>query len=222
MFTGVEAVVFDLDGTLIPTMQRFAEIASSVMQQHFGVDPDWARARYTATSGVPFFEQLEKIFPANAKNSSAAAQFESEKCRQCGHVKPSASVVKVLSELRGRGFRLAVSSNNFESMVFESLRGPTQKLFDVICGFRPGFEKGERHFAFISDRLQLSRDRMLFVGDSLSDLTTAHRCGVPFMGLAGTFSRRDFLEKDARAEVSDSFASLLDALSKASHYREVS
>src|SRR5690349_24162511 len=73
------AVLFDLDGTLIDTMQTFADVAAGVMVEHHGMDRATARAAYLTTSGIPFFKQLEVIAPGDARNAAAAAEFEREK-----------------------------------------------------------------------------------------------------------------------------------------------
>src|ERR1700742_4647011 len=62
------AVLFDLDGTLIDTMQVFADVAADVMVRHHALDRTAARTAYLATSGIPFFQQLEKIVPGDASN----------------------------------------------------------------------------------------------------------------------------------------------------------
>ena len=72
----VRAVVLDLDGTLVDTMQTFADVASDVMASAFGISRAWGRARYLQTSGIPFFQQLEIIMPGNSANQRVAQRFE--------------------------------------------------------------------------------------------------------------------------------------------------
>ena len=60
-----EALIFDLDGTLVPTMQGFAKIAADVIHEHFQWDRSRAHEAYLQTSGIPFFQQLECLFHRN-------------------------------------------------------------------------------------------------------------------------------------------------------------
>jgi beta-phosphoglucomutase-like phosphatase (HAD superfamily) len=69
-------ILFDMDGTLVDTMQVFADVAAGVMVKHHGLDRARARAAYLATSGIPFFQQLEVIVPGHAGHAAAAAEFE--------------------------------------------------------------------------------------------------------------------------------------------------
>jgi phosphoglycolate phosphatase-like HAD superfamily hydrolase len=62
----------------------------------------------------------------------------------------------------------------------------------VICGFRPGFEKGKDHFDFIMNQLKVSTKELLFCGDSLKDKERAAINHVPFVGRLGLFRREEF------------------------------
>ena len=60
-----QLLVFDLDGTLIDTMGDYADKAAALIRDHYGTPKDEARRRYFETSGVPFEQQLEQIFPGD-------------------------------------------------------------------------------------------------------------------------------------------------------------
>ena len=64
----IRLVVFDVDGTLIDTMQSFADYAALLMKDHYGVEFSEARSVYFETSGLPFRKQLAQIFPGNRMN----------------------------------------------------------------------------------------------------------------------------------------------------------
>src|SRR5258705_9170049 len=111
------AVLFDLDGTLIDTMQTFADVAAGVMVEHHGMDRATARAAYLTTSGIPFFKQLEVIAPGDARNAAAAAEFERGKVIATADVEADAPTLDALVALRARGIKLAVCSTNFQDQV---------------------------------------------------------------------------------------------------------
>src|SRR5215469_6467607 len=69
-------VLCDLDGTLIDSMPTLAEIAAEVMEEVYETTAPLARELYLATCGLPFFAQLEEIYPGDPRNARASSMFE--------------------------------------------------------------------------------------------------------------------------------------------------
>jgi phosphoglycolate phosphatase-like HAD superfamily hydrolase len=188
------AYLFDFDGTLVDTMQGFADIAADVISTHHPeISFDEARRKYLETSGNPFFKQLEMILPGDPLNSKMSANFEERKID--GFFKSSFSddVRYTIESLRARGDIAGVASNNFQELIdrFVEREG---LVFDIVLGFREGFEKGKQHFDFVIDRFSLERSDLTFVGDSLKDAEKAFDNNLQFVGICGTFNRDDFRE----------------------------
>jgi phosphoglycolate phosphatase-like HAD superfamily hydrolase len=204
-----KVVVFDLDGTLIPTMQGFADIAASVICEVHS-EWDFARARqaYLDTSGIPFFQQLKVIFPAGVNNAAVAAEFERRKEVFSKDALIPEENILALRELRRRGFGLAVSSNNFERLVKHSVLQNAGDVFDEICGYRDGFAKGREHFAWLQAHFDVKPAEMLFIGDSLSDMRAAMANSIAFMGVLGTFSETEFRAIDPKVRLLQTVAQL--------------
>ncbi len=74
------AFLFDFDGTLVDTMDGFADIAGRVIHEvHPEMSFKEARANYMKTSGAPFFQQCEILFPGHSTNAEKVRIFEEEK-----------------------------------------------------------------------------------------------------------------------------------------------
>ena len=71
----VRVLVFDLDGTLVPTMDDYADRAAQLMEEAFGTPFDEARRSYFATSGLPFERQLRQLYPGQ-ETDPVAERFE--------------------------------------------------------------------------------------------------------------------------------------------------
>lgn len=201
-------IVFDLDGTLVPTMRGFADIAGRVIEKTYGWTFAKAREAYLETSGIAFFKQLEVLFPKDDRNGVAAEQFETEKKVHFFSQEISDDVKQTLADLRETGMFLAVSSNNFEFLVQRFISRTAPGIFHYLCGFKDGFEKGKDHFDFLEEGLSVSRADMLFVADSLSDLKTARSEGVAFVALEGTFPKEAFTKLDAGTRVIQSITQI--------------
>lgn len=183
-----KAIVFDFDGTLVDTMQKYGDIAADVMVEYFGSDHAWARQKYFETSGVPFIQQLGTLFPGNSKTKDAAEAYEHRKNQYVETYQVPESTKQVVNDLRERGFAVAVSSNNFEASL-ERFVARSGLSFSHIMGYRDGFRKGEQHLRHMQTRSGAAPEEVLFVGDSLHDAAVAQQNGVSFVARAGTFDK---------------------------------
>jgi phosphoglycolate phosphatase len=204
----LRAVLFDLDGTLIDTMQAFADVAAGVIARHHGIPHDTARAAYLATSGAPFFQQLEQIAPGDARNAAAVAEFEHDKLVATAGVEPDAQTVAALAALRAKGLRIAVCSNNFQAQV-DAFVDACPAAIDLGLGFGGGLAKGALQFDRACERFGCSRDELLFCGDSIADYHLATAAGVRFVARLGTFAAADFARAAPDIRAVDHVADLL-------------
>ncbi len=189
-------VIFDFDGTLVDSMGSFADLAADLMVRHYRVSWEQARESYLNTSGLPFFEQVELLFPGSHDNRQVAQEFELHKKKNYLSTPLFAEVPEALSQLKERGCRVVVSSNNGQEIVDEYLDhcSALSLSFDMVLGYRQGFSKGKDHFYHVLKSFSLSPESALFVGDSLQDAQKALSFGVDFVGRLGTFTRSHFQE----------------------------
>ena len=186
-----KVLLCDLDGTLIDTMPTLADLATDVMAEIYGTPGILARELYVATCGLPFIKQLDSIFPGDARNQKASDLFEGRKPERCNQVRMSSDVHHALTQLKNRGVGIVVSSNNGVDNVATFARN-ADFAFDLTLGFGGGLAKGRPHIERAEAQFGVDRSKMLFIGDSLHDGDVADREGIPFVGLAGTFSFERF------------------------------
>jgi len=117
-------------------------------------------------AGLPFFEQLEVIFPGDSRNEVAADEYETTKKRSYLTKKPFKDVQKTMQNLKARGIKAIISSNNFQELV-DNLVNRIGIKFDMVLGWRKNFSKGHDHFSHVRKRLGCKMDEMIFIGDSL-------------------------------------------------------
>lgn len=206
-------IFFDLDGTLVDTMQIYADFAADLIASRYPVERAVAREQYLETSGLPFIHQLEVLFPGDAKNAETDRIFEAGKLARVEHVRLDPATRALLDDLHGRGFVLAISSGN------------TQENVDAFCareslpvrfplGFKPdGFAKGEPHFRRVEEVLPASRSEMLFIGDSLRDGELAAAGHVSFIAKLGTFTKEEFAARLPNAPTVSSLHEIVNFLS---------
>ena len=207
---GRKAYLFDFDGTLVDTMGGFADIAGRVISEyHSEMSFEVARKNYLLTSGAPFKQQLEILFPGHEKNREIEAIFEEEK--KYGFFKQTfdEDVKCTIKTLRSRGDIACVSSNNFQTLIDKFVRREGLE-FDAVLGFKDGFQKGKDHFELLMKKFSLTKGDLTFVGDSLKDAEKAIGFGIKFIGKCGTFKRDDFLKLDKNIVTVNILKEILD------------
>lgn len=185
------AIMFDFDGTIVDSMSAFADIAAEVMSKYLPIEAKEARRRYLETSGIPFFQQLEVIFPGNDLNRKTANEFEAKKLEGYYDEPLYDDAIETIARLRSSGLFTVISSNNFQELVDRFVEKKSIK-FDVVLGFKEGFEKGADHFRYIERLWQLTKNEIIFVGDSIKDGERAIGYGIEFIGKEGTFTGDEF------------------------------
>jgi phosphoglycolate phosphatase-like HAD superfamily hydrolase len=204
-----KVLLCDLDGTLIDTMPVLADLATEVMADIYGTPRPLARELYLATCGLPFISQLGDIYPGDPRNQAASDRFEAEKPAHCRSARMPARTQSALATLQANGVRVAVSSNNGRENV-ENFAADSQFPFDLVMGYGNGLAKGRPHIQMIERVFGVGRAEMLFIGDSLHDGEIASRENIPFVGVAGTFSRESFQLRFPTYPVVNQFGDLLD------------
>jgi phosphoglycolate phosphatase-like HAD superfamily hydrolase len=199
----------DLDGTLIDSMPTLADLATDVMERMYGTPRMLARELYLATCGLPFIKQLEEVFPGDPRNPIASDLFEARKPARCNTIRMSPETRRALEHMRSLGVRIGVSSNNGTENV-DAFQNNADFTFDLVLGFGGGLAKGRPHLDKASAVFGVGRQEMLFVGDSLHDGEIAEKEGVPFVGIAGTFSADRFTLRFPHVPVVKRFAALPD------------
>ncbi|MDB4980676.1 MAG: hypothetical protein JWM82_1428 [Myxococcales bacterium] len=201
------ALLCDLDGTLIDSMPTLADLATDVMEAIYGTPRLLARELYVATCGLPFVKQLEEIYPGDPRNAGASDTFEARKPERCDQIRMPAETRRALERMRSFGVKIAVSSNNGLANVATFARNAAFP-FDLVLGFGDGLAKGRPHLDATTRAFGVGRQEMLFVGDSLHDGEIAEREGIPFVGVATTFSPERFSLRFPRVPVIRKFSSL--------------
>ncbi|OVE82338.1 hypothetical protein BVY03_01105 [bacterium K02(2017)] len=207
-------IVFDLDGTLVDSMQGFNELASEIINKYFAVDKQTASQMYRDTSGIPFRYQIQKLFGDHDMAATAVDEFEFSKLNDSRSTTFFEDVPKGLRDLGDLGYNLCVSSNNHHENV-ETVVEPVKENFSLILGYKDNFLKGKQHFDFIQKELNISTEQMLFVGDSLHDAQKSYELKIPFIARLGTFSAEDFDELKIPMLKIDNLNMLID------HFKEV-
>lgn len=188
----MQAVIFDLDGTLIDTLEDLAAAMNHALGRA-GLPPrpvdDY---RQLVGWGAPVL--VERALPPGADDALRAAVLADFRDYYGAHAldrtAPYPGVPALLAALRARRLPLAVLSNkpdDFTRSIVASLFGPA--AFAVVRGARDGAPRKPDPAAAmtVARLLAVPAPRCLFVGDSEVDVRTARAARMVPIGVTWGF-----------------------------------
>lgn len=188
---GIRVLVLDFDGTVADTMTYLTELAAGLLVARYGMDREEARRAYVDTTGLPFVQQMEILYPGDDRNAETVRLFESDKRESMGRFDLFPDVGSTVAALRGAGIKVCVSSGNFADLILDFM-APRDLEVDLVMGFRPGFEKGRDHFEYAMREFGSDPGSTVFVGDSIKDGERAEEAGIGFIGKTGLVTGEEF------------------------------
>lgn len=202
----LKAVIFDLDGTLLDTLQDIANAANTVLANN-GF-PIHQIDDYRRFIGSGINKLISRALPRDKQNPETVVALAEEFRAEYGRhwnvtTRVYSGVPEMLDGLKVRRIRLAVLSNkphDFTQQCVDSLlHGWT---FKAVMGYNDKIPpKPDPNGAIqIASKLNLPPSRILVLGDSDIDMKTAIAAGMfPVGALWGFRSREELLENGAKA-----------------------
>ena len=189
----IKAVLFDLDGTLLNTLDDIAESANFLLER-FGHPTHSVDAyRYFVGNGV---ENLIKvILPEEARTPETLQSMKKIYLERYGahsldKTRPYDGVPEITAELKSMPLKLAVVSNKPDADTkFTVSRTFAEGIFDVVAGGKSGMPL-KPDPAIVHDVLGtfgISPAEALMVGDTSVDLLTAQNAGCVSVGVLWGF-----------------------------------
>jgi len=189
----IKYIMFDFDGTLVDSMTFLENNAVLLLMEFYNLSKKEATRHYRETTGLPFIQQMEIIFPTKKElNSKTVEQFEEMKIDRIYEQELFPDSLNVLKALKKRGYNLGISSGTIEEIISEYLRRIKLDLVDDVLGWKPGFEKGKNHFDYVIKKYKIKNSNIVFIGDSLWDAKRAKNNQIDFIGKIGMFYQNDF------------------------------
>lgn len=188
-----QLVIFDMDGTILDTLQDLADATNVVLKNNGYPTHSIDRIRQFVGNGIG--KLIERALPGGTDAQTQARilrEFSDYYRVHCAdHTKPYEGVCEMLLALRAEGVRTAVVSNKADFAVQALVADYFNGLFDFALGetaARPKKPAPDMVLAAI-EACGVPQERAVFVGDSEVDVETAQNAGV--RGVFVTWGFRD-------------------------------
>jgi len=189
-----EAAIFDLDGTLVNSLDDLADSANAVLRRHGFPIHDVEAYRYFVGNGSS--RLIERILPKDrASDAAFVRDFMAEyKERYAAHLldqtKPYEGIMEMLEELQRCGIPMAVCTNKHQSAaeaIMEELF--PRDMFCEIIGDQDGLPRkpDPSKVLHIMNNMGVMGDKTLYFGDTSVDMDTARNAGTFAVGVLWGF-----------------------------------
>lgn len=201
--SAIGMVVFDLDGTLVDSLQDIGETANECLEL-LGL-PTHPVPTYRYMVGEGFVSLCERAIGQTHPDllprmfELARARY---RCRALRHTRPYIGVAELVSAARAAGLRTAVLSNKPHDMTVRIVEHfwPNGE-FDRVLGFQPTTPRKPVPTSLLSicAALGVPPETTVLVGDTPTDVHTAKNAGAGGIAVTWGFRTREDL-LDAGAE----------------------
>lgn len=200
----LKAVIFDLDGTLLYTLQDLTNAVNTGLLAADMPQRTTEEIRGFVGNGVAML--IARTIQGGKENPkynmilSAFREYYKEHCSD--NTVPYEGIPEFLNRLKNAGIKTAVTSNKPDSAVKVLCGGFFPKLIDAALGDIEGQKrKPEPDMLYKAmDILNVNKDEVIYVGDSEVDIVTAKNAGLKCISVSWGFKDRDFLAAN-KAEV---------------------
>lgn len=193
----ISTVIFDLDGTLLNTLDDLADGVNYALSVCRLPERTLEEIREFVGNGVlslmelsipqgqsnPMFEECLTVFKDYySKNMQVKTR-------------PYEGILSLLETLRAAGYKIAIVSNKFDSAVKELSREYFKGYIGVAIGESSRIHRKPSPVCVYKalEELKAIGEEAIYVGDSDIDVRTAHNAGIPCVGVTWGFRDREIL-----------------------------
>lgn len=196
----INTVIFDLDGTLLDTIEDITNSVNYVMLECGYYCKTTPEVQASVGNGVK--KLMRRMLPEGCDKKTVDRCVELFKAHYAKgmnkETKPYYGVIDVLKDLKTREFKIAVISNKFDSAVKELCDKYFGDLIDIAMGQRDTIsEKPAPDMVFeVINALGVKEENCVYIGDSEVDIQTANNAGIPCLSVVWGYKDIDFLYKN--------------------------
>lgn len=192
----IKTVIFDLDGTLLNTLEDLKEATNFALSKYNYPTRTLEEVRCFVGNGVR--KLIERAVPENCQNVEECLSVFKQNYSEImyNHTAPYNGILKILSDLKANGIKTGVVSNKFDSAVKELCKKYFADLIDIAIGQADDVPKKPAPDGVFKAMRELGADKLstIYVGDSDVDVATAKNANLPCIGVTWGFRDREYLK----------------------------
>lgn len=211
-----EAIVFDLDGTLTDTLTDLKNSVNFALGEMNFPERSLDEVRQFVGNGVRrlIYLSVPENTPDEISEQCLSIFKEHYKSNSLVETKPYDGIVPMLESLKNKGIKTAVVTNKMQEAAVDIVEKFFSGLIDEAIGQVDGIaQKPQPDGVYAAlKKLEVTKDKAVYVGDSDVDCKTAHNAGIPCIGVSWGFRGRKVLAENGADYIIDSPSELLELI----------
>lgn len=206
----IEALIFDLDGTLIDSAPDLQAAANRMLVDLGRREVDVKEVQMMIGDGVPklverCFAATGEIPPEDEFQRHVQAFITDYEPRSSELTVPFPGAIAALERLKARGLPLAICTNKVYGATMQILKGlDMAQYFDVVIGgdTLPGIKKPDpRHLQAALEKMGATPATSAMVGDNQNDVNAAHAADLAVVLLSHGYTKTPVAELGGEAVI---------------------
>ena len=212
----VKGIVFDLDGTLLDTLNDLADAVNAALRDFSFPERRLEEVRRFVGNGVG--NLIRQAVPDHTDVETITQVHEHfMKYYMNGlmnKTKPYPGIVDLLETLKLSGYRLGVLSNKPHKATQDLIQHYFPDVFDLVLGHRAEAPRKPDPTVLLQmpAAFNLSAEEVCYIGDSEVDLATGKAAGMKTILVSWGFRGRKALEEDGADCIVDSVDEILEIM----------
>ena len=188
--------IFDLDGTLLDTLQDLANAVNHAMREMNYPERTVDEVRRFIGNGIRML--IKRAAPQDISVEDYEKTLAIFTAYYLDHIadftKPYDGIAEVIETLKSKGCKVAVVSNKADEAAKKVVKDYFGDIFDMVVGKMDRFPSKPEpdSVLYVIETLGADKDKCIYSGDSEVDVQTAHNAGLPCVGV--TWGNRDVSE----------------------------
>ena len=213
-----ELIIFDLDGTLLNTLDDLTDSANLVLEKFNYPTKTLTEIRNAVGNGVEKF--IERIIPQGLENPNFDELTETFKNfytqNMYNKTAPYEGILNLLIDLKDKGYYIAVASNKFDMAVKTLCEKYFSNLIDFSIGenIKEGIKEKPNPDMLIKvcERANINIENAIYIGDSEVDIQTAKNSQIHCISVLWGFKDEEFLTNNGAEIIVSKPEEILDVL----------
>ncbi|APY09908.1 HAD family hydrolase [Seonamhaeicola sp. S2-3] len=212
-----KAIIFDLDGTLVNSIQDIADAMNTVLKKRHYPTHNYETYKLFVGSGIRSL--VINALPNKNPNEAEVDECLSEMMRVYSNhctIKTHAynGILELLDILNSKNLKLNIFSNKDETLTKKVANAILPKYFHQVLGLTTEALKKPNPAKALNliNNLGLKPEEVIFVGDSNIDIQTAKNANMLAVGVSWGFRDKQELTNEGADYILDKPIELLDIL----------
>ena len=208
-----KAYIFDLDGTLLDTLEDLADAVNYAMRKNGFPERSLSEVRSFVGDGMRLL--VKRSSPEGIEDAALEQAFADFRDYYSVHymdkTKPYPGIEAMLRALKAQGKRLCVISNKVDYAVKLLMDQFFPGFFETVLGEREGIRRKPAPDSLLAvmEELGLSKEECVYIGDSDTDILTAKNAGIDPISVSWGFRTEDFLKSHGAEKIVNKVEDLL-------------